>query len=65
MALKEAHVKENPVPARCRPWEMGLQRNTDTDVVIVSVRGNGGGKKAVFRVPYSELKEAVKQLETE
>jgi hypothetical protein len=61
--LKEAHVKENPVPERCRPWNMVLERDTETDIVNITVKGNSGGEKAVFGVSYPELKESIRQLE--
>ena len=61
--LKESHCKENPVPERCRPWDLGFERDTETDEVAVRVKGDGGGTKAAFRVSFPELKEAIAQLE--
>jgi hypothetical protein len=60
--LKEALVRENPVPEQCRPWNMVLERDTENDIVTIAVKGNSGGEKALFRVSYPELKEAIRQL---
>jgi len=42
---------------------MGLERDTETDIVTILVKGDGGGKKVAFRVSYPDLKEAIRQLE--
>jgi hypothetical protein len=57
----ETHINENPSPTRY-PWDMGFQRDSETNTVIISVRGGGGGKKACFKVNYDELKTAVDSL---
>jgi hypothetical protein len=57
----EAHVEEKPAWTRY-PWDMGFQRDSETNTVIVSVIGASGGKKAIFKVNYDELKTAVDSL---
>lgn len=61
--FKESHIKENPVPERCRPWDLGFERDTETDEVVVRVKGDRGGTKAAFHVSFPELKDAIANLE--
>jgi len=63
VALREANIKEIPYLKGQKPWNMLLQRNMTTDELLISINGAKGALKARFRVGFSELKQAIKELE--
>ena len=60
--MKETSILEHPVPKGCYPWSLTLE-NRGNDEAVVKVHGASGGKKAIFGVRLSELKEAIRKIE--